>query len=276
MPLTVNFKNYDGTVLQTVEVESGATPAYTGSTPVKPEGDHVRYEFSGWSPAPAAITVDTDYTAQFTEIPFSYIKFVDDDGITVLSGPTKYDNGTAAASISVPSVPPRPIEGSDTVIEVFSCWSPALAAVSADAVYQAVYEMQEVVFYKVAFKDSTGYVLQESVLPAGATPEYIPPDGLVVSSVSPTIVPAAADAEYVITMTKKYEIMKEVRDMGNGYKRVILFIADGTIADDLPSWAATGSVAYGIDGTTAYIVDFDGTWSEAVNSDLVRFIINSL
>ena len=70
--------------------------------------------------------------------------------------------------------------------------------------------------------------------------------------------------------------MKEVRDMGNGYKRVILLIADDTIADDLPSWAATGSIAYGIDCTTAYVVDFDGTWSEAANYDLVWFIINSL
>lgn len=63
---TATFKNHDGTVLQTVSVEYGGTPSYTGSTPTKPSTAEYSYSFSGWSPSIGAITSDTTYTAQFT------------------------------------------------------------------------------------------------------------------------------------------------------------------------------------------------------------------
>jgi hypothetical protein len=61
MAFTINFKNYDGTILQTVEVESGATPEYTGDTPIK----GAQYTFTGWNPEIVAATEDADYTATY-------------------------------------------------------------------------------------------------------------------------------------------------------------------------------------------------------------------
>lgn len=63
---TATFKNYNGTVLQTVTVNNGATPSYTGATPTKPKDKQYTYTFSGWSPSLGAITGNTTYTAQFT------------------------------------------------------------------------------------------------------------------------------------------------------------------------------------------------------------------
>ena len=64
----VTWKNYDGTVLKTEYVAKDAVPTYTGKTPAHPEDKHHTYEFSGWNPAPAAVTSDVTYTAQFKEI----------------------------------------------------------------------------------------------------------------------------------------------------------------------------------------------------------------
>ncbi|MBQ6150503.1 MAG: L,D-transpeptidase family protein [Mogibacterium sp.] len=63
----ITWKNYDGTVLDTDSVESGAVPQYTGATPTRPADANYTYEFSGWSPAPAAATADATYTAVFTK-----------------------------------------------------------------------------------------------------------------------------------------------------------------------------------------------------------------
>lgn len=65
MAYTITFENYDGTVLQTDEVEEGATPAYTGATPARPSTAELSYSFAGWSPSIVAVTQDAIYTAQY-------------------------------------------------------------------------------------------------------------------------------------------------------------------------------------------------------------------
>ena len=45
---TVNFCNYDGTVLQSVVVEQGQTAYYTGETPSRPSDNYCKYSFAGW------------------------------------------------------------------------------------------------------------------------------------------------------------------------------------------------------------------------------------
>ena len=63
---TINFKNYDGEVLQTSEHLYGDMPRYTGATPQRAgEGAFSYYAFTGWSPTIKMITEDTDYFATF-------------------------------------------------------------------------------------------------------------------------------------------------------------------------------------------------------------------
>lgn len=61
----VTFQNWDGTVLQTGDVAYGATPAYTGETPVRPEDEQWVYRFSGWTPKIVPATGEAVYTAEY-------------------------------------------------------------------------------------------------------------------------------------------------------------------------------------------------------------------
>ena len=91
---TIRFLNWDGTELQSTQVEEGKTPAYTGATPIRPEDDEYTYAFSGWSlgtqhfqPAdvlPAA-TADADYTAIFTATAKPQPKDYTPQNLTVVS-----------------------------------------------------------------------------------------------------------------------------------------------------------------------------------------------
>ena len=63
---TIKFKNWDGSVLQSKQVEEGKMPQYTGTTPTKPDDSQYTYTFSGWTPQIVAATADATYTATFT------------------------------------------------------------------------------------------------------------------------------------------------------------------------------------------------------------------
>ena len=58
----IRFLNYDGSVLETKEVEEGTTPSYTGVAPTR-EG----YTFTGWTPTPYPADKNQDYTAEFEQ-----------------------------------------------------------------------------------------------------------------------------------------------------------------------------------------------------------------
>ena len=68
---TITFANWDGTELQSSQVEEGTLPEYTGATPVRPEDEQNTYSFNGWSPAIVAATADATYTATYTATPKS-------------------------------------------------------------------------------------------------------------------------------------------------------------------------------------------------------------
>ena len=65
--ISVVWKNYDGTVLETdANVTKGTMPKYDGKTPIKPDDETYTYTFSGWSPDLSSVTASVTYTAQFT------------------------------------------------------------------------------------------------------------------------------------------------------------------------------------------------------------------
>ena len=77
---TVRFLNWDGSVLQSMQVEEGQMPQYTGATPTKPSDAQYFYTFSGWTPQIVAATADATYTATF--------KSIGDHNITVRLDPS--------------------------------------------------------------------------------------------------------------------------------------------------------------------------------------------
>jgi len=83
---TIKFANYNGSLLQTLEVPSGATPTYTGSTPTRPSTAEYAYTFSGWTPAITAATADKTYTATYTATPRYTITFNANGGLIPTGG----------------------------------------------------------------------------------------------------------------------------------------------------------------------------------------------
>ncbi|MCR5653979.1 MAG: starch-binding protein [Ruminococcus sp.] len=67
-PCTVTWKDSGGNTLKTETVTFGDTPEYKGETPTKAEDEDFTYIFSGWTPAVAAVTGDTSYTASFNAV----------------------------------------------------------------------------------------------------------------------------------------------------------------------------------------------------------------
>ena len=65
---TITFLNYDGSELQSSEVEAGTMPQYNGTEPTKPADAQYTYTFAGWDKEIAVVTADATYTATFEAI----------------------------------------------------------------------------------------------------------------------------------------------------------------------------------------------------------------
>lgn len=68
---TITFANWDGTELQSSQVEEGTLPEYTGATPERPENEQYTYSFNGWTPTIVIASADATYTATYTATPKS-------------------------------------------------------------------------------------------------------------------------------------------------------------------------------------------------------------
>ena len=127
---TIKFVN-NGTTLQTLTVNHGVKPSYTGSTPTKTATAQYTYTFSGWSPTIVAATADATYTAQFSSTVRSYtIRFL--NGSSVLqSSSVKY--GTTPSYTGATPTKSATVQ----YIYTFSGWSPTIYAVNKAQDYTA-------------------------------------------------------------------------------------------------------------------------------------------
>ena len=165
---TITWKNYDHTVLEIDEdVPYGTTPTYDGSTPSKPSTNQYNYVFSGWSPNVSPVTDHTVYTATFNQVQRTYtITWKNYDG-TVL----ETDNATYG---SIPTYDGATPTRSSTAqySYSFSGWSPAVSAVTANAIYTATYTAN-VRTYTVTWKNYDGTTLEtDNGVTYGTTPTY--------------------------------------------------------------------------------------------------------
>jgi len=105
---TIRFLNWDGTVLETVEVEEGQTPVYGGTEPTKESDETYDYTFNGWLPEISPANGNVDYVAQFTaeEIPsgpvdditLPYVTFRAEEAGSTIGLNKNFDVGSASYS----------------------------------------------------------------------------------------------------------------------------------------------------------------------------------
>jgi hypothetical protein len=141
---TVEFRNADGTVLQTGTQLYGSAIVYEGSTPVKEQDDRYTYTFIGWtlnggtevlSTLPA-VSGEMIFTAAFEAVERTFtVTWKNCDGSTL-------ETDTNVAYGATPSYDSdTPTKAADEFYTyVFAGWEPELAPVTADVTYTAKFD----------------------------------------------------------------------------------------------------------------------------------------
>ncbi len=163
---TITFLFDDGvTVMETVEVEYGQTPATT-ITPSKMAEEHYYYHFIGWTPAVVPVTGEATYKAIFDTIPQEYLITFKNYNGTVLQK-TNVPYGTMPEYTGATPIKPRTQQYSYE----FVGWSPELTEVAGATTYTAQFEAV-LNQYTVVFLDEDGTELDRQVVDYGTKPVY--------------------------------------------------------------------------------------------------------
>lgn len=169
---TLEWKTYeinwvvDGTTVETDTVTHGNTPSYDGAEPSKAADAQYTYSFTGWSPAVAAATGDTTYTAQFDTTTNTYTVIWKDEGGTVLETDANVPYGTAPTFDG--DTPTKEAVGN--VEYSFAGWSPAVTAdtkVTGNMEFKATYSSAQ--FYDVKFNTDGGEAVTAQRIEEGKT-----------------------------------------------------------------------------------------------------------
>ncbi|MDR2828815.1 MAG: InlB B-repeat-containing protein [Acholeplasmatales bacterium] len=131
---TVNFNNYDGTLLQTKQLYYNDIPSFTNPIPASYSTLSEVYTFVSWDLPFTNVTGDITYTAVYEASPRLYlITFLNYNGIILQETLVSYGN--------IPSYTlDTPVKESiSSVSYVFSSWSPEVVSVTCEAVYMAVF-----------------------------------------------------------------------------------------------------------------------------------------
>ena len=106
----VTFKNADGTVLQSGDVEKDTMPVYAGATPTKEQDDRYTYVFDKWVPELTSVTGPATYKATYTSTSRVYQVTLNVNDGTIGENVTDYKYGTAV-TLPVPTKKGYKFEG---------------------------------------------------------------------------------------------------------------------------------------------------------------------
>ncbi len=189
---TVTFKDWDGTVLKTQEVQ------YGGDAEAPADPTRVGYTFTGWDKAFTNVTADLVVTAQY-EINTYTVTFKDWDGTVLKTQEVQY-GGNAEA----PADPTR-------TGYTFTGWDKAFTNIKADLVVTAQYEINT---YTVTFKDWDGTVLKTQEVQYGGDAEA-PADPTRVGYTFTGWDKAFTNITADLVVTAQYEMLGDVDGDGN-------------------------------------------------------------
>ena len=160
----ITWLNNDGSEIGRDTLKYGATPTPAEAT--KENTAEFTYTFTGWDKTIVPVAGDATYTAQYDSVRNKYtITFYFDDGKTVIETMV-----VEYGQMPDPTKTPSKI-AEEHHYYTFAGWEPALAPVTGDASYKAVFDEvpQE---YLITFKNYNGMVLQKKNVAYGTIPEY--------------------------------------------------------------------------------------------------------
>ena len=130
---TIVFVN-GGETLQSSDIAYGVIPVYAGVTPTKASSVQYMYNFKGWSPEISAVTSDAIYTAVFdSTLVRYYVQFL--NGENVLQADSLEYGILPSYNAAIPTK-----ENSQAYSYSFKGWTPAISAVTSNAVYKAEFD----------------------------------------------------------------------------------------------------------------------------------------
>ena len=160
---TITWKNYDGTTLETDQVNTGDMPEYNGATPQKPADAQYIYTFSGWTPTVESATKHVTYTAVFSQTLRTYTVTWKNHDSTMLEMDENVPYGTVPTYDG--ATPSK--AGNAQYSYTWTGWDPVVSAVTSDVTYVAQFS-QTVNSYTVTFKDWNGDVLKTQTVEYGS------------------------------------------------------------------------------------------------------------
>lgn len=208
-PVTVIWKNDDGTVLETDEnVPYGTVPTFDSATPKKASTAQYEYTFEGWTPTVGAVTEDTVYTATYAENLMNYtLTFKNETGDTIKTLTVPY--GTEPGAIDgIPEVPEK--ASTPEFNYIANDWG--VQRVTGDATYTASYTEQKR-SYTITWLDADSSKLGTTTVEYGTTPSFETPGKAqdvgytyTFKQWDPALSPVTGEATYTATYTQTARI----------------------------------------------------------------------
>ena len=176
----VEYKNYDGALLETDEVLYGENAHYDGTAPTKPDSDPYVYAFKGWDDSDVNVVKDMVLTAQYEQIQKIFtVTFLNYDDSVLATDKVAYGETADPGETANPTKP-----SDDQYHYTFKGWSDSLDNVTSDRTVKATYsyDLNE---FTVTYKNWDDSTLETETVKYGQNAAY--------TKKTPT---KPADAEY--------------------------------------------------------------------------------
>ena len=196
----ITFRNDDGTVLKSEEVEYGMLPI-APATPTKESTAQYNYEFAGWTPKVAIVTQAATYTATYTSSLREYlVTFLNEDNTVISSKNYKYGE--------TPVAPADPIkQNTAEYTYTFNGWDNAIAQVQGPQTYKATYTATKN-NYTITWQNEDGSLIDQTTVEYGVVPTHAEPTKEATEEYTytfagwnPAVVAVTGDATYTATFS---------------------------------------------------------------------------
>ena len=279
-PCLIRFVNHDGTELESITMDKGQTPSYSGATPVR-EGDaEYSYTFAGWTPEIVKVACSATYTATFTPVKNQYtITWLNDDD-------SQIDQTTVEYGIMPTHADPTK-EATAEFTYTFTGWTPGIGAVTGEASYKATFKASKR-SYTITWLNDNDTQIDQTTVEYGEVPTHA--DATKTNTAEwtytfkgwdPEIIAVNGNATYKATYTAtKNKYLVVFQDEG-GTELQSGEVEYGTTPEysgAQPSKEATAQYTYAFAGWDPEITAVEGaqtytaTYSSTVNKYTIRFI----